>query len=1666
MLGKFITFYSYKGGTGRSMALANTAWALASSGYNVLAIDWDLEAPGLHRYFDPFLLDPDLENTKGIIELVSEYAFATLEESESENWYDEYTERFFSGDYKQSIDWDFKNDGCLDFIGAGCQNSAYPSTVTSFDWANFHERLQGGYFLEEVKELLRQNYDYILIDSRTGVSDTSGICTIQMPDIVVLLFTLNNQSIQGAAKIANAICNSWKRNEIKERIIYPLLSRVDSAESDRLNSTYNYAINKFSKIIEDFSIERKNYWSEMQIPYVPFYNYEEILVFFQESMALPGLLLKAMLLIAKRLSKKDLDIQEILQHERSNIIRLYMRQNMRERIQFRYNLWIKQDKAVDLLLCDENLEMAKKFWPERDKLRLREELEFVDISINNLDLSNQKLRILNSNSLNDHSGCKVLNLHKNFLGNVTGSISKLKKLIYLDISENILQSLPGEIGELSELNTLVLHNNKLRELPPEIVSLSNLKRLDLSVNKLNKLPKEMEKLYHLSVLDLRSNRLEELPGISQLKKLTKLDISKNELSILPSLSQLKNLRILDLRNNRLTTLPKEIDKCTKLNELYLDNNFFIELSAEITQLNELRKLYVGENKLTQLPKGIGQLNKLEELFCDNNQIKELSQEIGNLINLKKLYFGNNKLIALPINIGKLKSLRTLYLGENSLKELPYNIMQFSQLNELFCDHNQLASLPKEIGYLKNLTTLYLSGNKIKTLPKEIGQLHNLTMLDLSDNELTELPEEIGNLESLTVLNLSGNRLKTLPKEIAKLTNLTILFLDRNELLLLPQEMKELSCLKVLNLQGNDFELPSKIYEFLPVEQIKYLLHLQKQNKETKLLEIKMVIFGEQKKEKQFLEKLSEKSNSVLKNITELINTTTWQLQLRSNQKIKLNILDLGPEIRNKIHWLFITKRSLYVFLWDINREDKYEHLDYWLSTIADLAGSVPVLIVVNKAADEDDSLIDRIALKNKYPTIKDFIGLFPETEEGFRRLREAVKETVSQLEYVRTSWVLSWFEVKKQLEELSDNFVTYSHYQKLCSSQQITKEHGEILLQFLHDLGIVLYFRDNSDLAEIIVVKPAWLVTMIDSVLNEDSLEGMLTKSDVEKLLQSNAQNSAYTIAVMKKFKMCFDLKDNKLLIPQQFAFEKPQLYWPNTGIIFEYEYEILSPVIIAHFIAKTQKWYQICWREGVYIQDGMSMALIDVDQIKDKICIRISGAKKRNFLEHILEHFERIHCAHLNTKVQQKIKVPNHDVYLDYKHLIVYEEMKRIAIFVPEMRKELSVEMLLNGVDDVQIEEVILEQKPLKDIASVCKKRGEFGLAIRYYSKILEQEREKDDTIHFCDMIANTLYDKGELDLALEYYDKSLKLKEKAGDFNGTVVILHNIAITYHCMGELDLALKYYSESLLENANAISLMNVGRLYCDQGKLDLALNCYNKAFELVKKTNNSIEIALILGRIGGVCFDKGEVDLALKYYNESLELTKKRNRPLPIARSLCNVGNVYFDKGELNLALEYYDESLGLRKKIGDFSIIGDVLYRISRVYKAQNQMARSLIYKQQALSLTQDKRLVVVILSSIAVLYQKQNNMKEVNKTIARINKGYAGSTAYYNLARVYSLQEEKHQALEQLNLAFDKGFVNLYRLNKERDFDFIRSTSEYNELIQKIRAKSQELDKIQIDV
>jgi TIR domain/Tetratricopeptide repeat/AAA domain len=285
--GKVVTFYSFKGGTGRTMALANVAWILASNGMKVLVVDWDLDSPGLHRYFHPFLDPAKVAATQGIIELITDYAWdATQGGDRSADWL---RKRAQIIPHAVSLAWEFPDGGMLDFVSAGRQNRDYSSAVTAIDWDNFYDRLGGGQFFDALRADMKQGYDYTLIDSRTGLSDIADICTVHLPDILVDCFTLNNQSIDGASNVARVIEQRYHDRNIR---ILPVPMRIEEGEKDKLDVGRRLARRRFDQFPKEMSREQLDaYWGSVEIPYRPYYAFEELLATFGESPGSPLTLL-------------------------------------------------------------------------------------------------------------------------------------------------------------------------------------------------------------------------------------------------------------------------------------------------------------------------------------------------------------------------------------------------------------------------------------------------------------------------------------------------------------------------------------------------------------------------------------------------------------------------------------------------------------------------------------------------------------------------------------------------------------------------------------------------------------------------------------------------------------------------------------------------------------------------------------------------------------------------------------------------------------------------------------------------------------------------------------------------------------------------------------------------------------------------------------------------------------------------------------------------------------------------------------------------------------------------------------------------------------------------------------------------------------------------------
>jgi hypothetical protein len=295
--GQIITFYSYKGGVGRSAALANVAALFAQRGKRVLAMDFDLEAPGLHRYFLARPQSDEMATTAsgGVIDFF--YALksiftevipapspeAMLVDPEAERQLRERIRGLFTpGLYTVTRRISDPNRGELDggtvtLMPAGKFDTGYAERVRKFPWQDFYE----GYpeFVELLVDELCAEFDFVLVDSRTGTTDVGNLCTVLLPEKLVLIFTMNEQSLNGAIEVGQQAVQLRKAaSDLRPLPIFPLASRVENAENALQRHWLADAQNRFTMVFEscyginkDLSI----YFDKVQIPHRSFYAYGE-----------------------------------------------------------------------------------------------------------------------------------------------------------------------------------------------------------------------------------------------------------------------------------------------------------------------------------------------------------------------------------------------------------------------------------------------------------------------------------------------------------------------------------------------------------------------------------------------------------------------------------------------------------------------------------------------------------------------------------------------------------------------------------------------------------------------------------------------------------------------------------------------------------------------------------------------------------------------------------------------------------------------------------------------------------------------------------------------------------------------------------------------------------------------------------------------------------------------------------------------------------------------------------------------------------------------------------------------------------------------------------------------------------------------------------------------
>jgi len=565
-----------------------------------------------------------------------------------------------------------------------------------------------------------------------------------------------------------------------------------------------------------------------------------------------------------------------------------------------------------------------------------------------------------------------------------------------------------------------------------------------------------------------------------------------------------------------------------------------------------------------------------------------------------------------------------------------------------------------------------------------------------------LPPEIGQLTNLTWLSLIGNALTILPPEFIRLTNLEWLDLDQNNLTELPPELKQLTKLTRLYLANNLLPVPPEILAKTDEPQMILNYYFQHRAGSKKPLnEAKMLVVGQGSVGKTSLVRLlTEDKFDPSENKTDGIDIRPWQVEV-NGQSVRLNVWDFGgQEIMHATHQFFLTKRSLYVLVLDARLGEEENRLEYWLKIIQSFGKDSPVIIVGNKV-DQQGLDLDRRGLQAKYANIKAFVETSCRNKQGIDDLKAVITRQVGALEHIHDQLLANWFAVKERLERMKEDYIPFQDYVRLCREENIRDETSQnILIGFLHDLGLVLNFRDDPRLEETNILNPEWVTNGVYKILNSNKLfqtRGMLERQWLGRILDKRKypqDKHLFILNIMRKFELCFDFAgfpDERFLIPDLLTKEEPDTGDWRGALAFQYHYSVLPTSIISRFIVRMRRYINrnTLWRTGVVLKNEEgNRALVKADIEDGKIFIWVSGPEhsRRRFLEVIRSDFDSIHETIPGLVVAQKVPLPARpDIAVDYKHLLRLEA-NGFWDWIPEgLEETVNVKLLLDGIETVE---------------------------------------------------------------------------------------------------------------------------------------------------------------------------------------------------------------------------------------------------------------------------------------------------------------------------------------------------------------------------------------------
>lgn len=705
--------------------------------------------------------------------------------------------------------------------------------------------------------------------------------------------------------------------------------------------------------------------------------------------------------------------------------------------------------------------------------------------------------------------------------------------------------------------------------------------------------------------------IEELEIILN-KKLKKLKSTNT--NILPShgyslneLSEVTGLSLAGSKINNLNTIINQLNKLKSLTYLNLNNNEIIDL-APLKSLKKLTGLSILRNKVKNVTP-IKELTLLRTLNLGHNNITTI-KPLENLSNLRMLWLIRNQVKDIQ-SLNKLK-LTALSLGGNEIENIDF------------------------LKFHLNLKTLHLQENQIKNL-KILSNLIGLDSLMLQDNQISDL-SGLENLKKVKTIALQDNPIKDLPLWITQLygkiqwsqyTNgVNGIFLYNNPISSPPLEIVK---------QGK--AAIKRYFEKIIDEGVDYIF------------EAKLTLVGEGSAGKTSLQKRLLNSNATLPrkdNRTRGIEIKDWKFN-QSNEHIA-HIWDFGgQDVYYPVHRFFLTENSVFVLL--ASTRQTSHNFDYWIPTIYQFGGKSPIILV--QTCDRGNKIswgdIGFYLSNPNFNIVKTQLLPYFEVNlinnnEGLDNVKNTIKNQIENLPHYGKGVPKSWVSVRNILfkEAKKAPYISFETFKFICK-QSNTKSFSKVTdftdcCQFLHDIGVVLWYSKIEELKSWVILQPQWAMNAVYRIIDDNEIQnqrGIIKSVDFKRLWIDTGYEDMHSLLkkMLEVFKIAFPKKhiQENYIMPVRLLIIPNEKKWDEITpcLRLEYRFEFMPKGIVNQLSAELSKLISSdneVWNNAVnFSYKNNAQSQVEELFYNRKITIKSKGKDSRGLMILIMEALDNI---------------------------------------------------------------------------------------------------------------------------------------------------------------------------------------------------------------------------------------------------------------------------------------------------------------------------------------------------------------------------------------------------------------------------------------------------------